>query len=811
MVRRTLAVLVLGLFALPLAAADVPASHKPDPAAVQRYNAGYRYPQAGWIVLHVEGDPYPRGYQHGRLLATEIAAYVRARATESGVKDPANAWGHVRTLTNACFLRKFDREYLEEMKGIADGAADAGAAFNGRRLDLIDIAAINVYIELDCLNPGLRVTPTGLENLKFPRPDPAPPTTPAPPIADPVKKDHCSAFIANGPATADGKIVFGHITMFGLNDGAAVKVWLDVVPKDGARVVMQAFPGGIWSSQDYYLNGNGILLAETTIAQTPYELDGAPLASRARKAIQYADSIDDVVRLLSEKNNGLYTNEWLIGDVKTNEIAMFELGTKKSRLWRSGKDDWFGDTRGFYWGCNNTKDPDVRAEAMRPGAKAGQFRPDFRDTAWQTHFKAGGGKIDADFGRRVFTDPRLALPSSLDAKYTTSDMAKTLSTYAVYGQPTGNVTRPRPDEAANFPEIQPLVPHPWTVLTTAAPPAADGAKPADITDVAAKEPVTVKLRASPEATATVQPAWTGNPTPKADADLWLTAGLAEYAPIAALESAKAGTADARRVEAALYRYRSMWTTAKAAAPKGNDAADRPRLVREQTGYGVTLLALLRRFVGPKEFDAAAAEFTKANDQKPVTADQFLSHLGMATGKDAAGFVKAMKPLDTPAFTTHSFLDDPDRCVIVYGTRDDEAANRNTANVLRTQLTAKGVKATVTTDTDATDEALADRHVILIGRPATNAAATKLAAGLPVKFGTNRVTVGDDVYVNAETLVIAAGAHPKNPRYSAVLVAGLSGAATYLAPEVLAGGTVPAEVLVCPAAGRVQPRVLSKAG
>src|SRR5262249_40941486 len=150
-------------------------------------------------------------------------------------------------------------------------------------------------------------------------------------------------------------------------------------------------PGGIWSGQDYYMNGAGILLAETTISQTPFDLDGIPLVSRTRKAIQYSKSIDDAVRYLSEKNNGLYTNEWLIGDTKTSEIAMFELGTKKTKLWRSSKNEWFGGTAGFYWGCNNCKDPAVRQEVRATDRGWG---PDFRDTAWQAEFKTGNGKID---------------------------------------------------------------------------------------------------------------------------------------------------------------------------------------------------------------------------------------------------------------------------------------------------------------------------------------------------------------------------------------------------------------------------------
>ena len=34
-----------------------------------------------------------------------------------------------------------------------------------------------------------------------------------------------------------------------------------------------------------------------------------------------------MVELLKTRNNGLYTNEWIIGDARTNEIAMLELGT----------------------------------------------------------------------------------------------------------------------------------------------------------------------------------------------------------------------------------------------------------------------------------------------------------------------------------------------------------------------------------------------------------------------------------------------------------------------------------------------------
>src|SRR5262249_11180161 len=81
-VRIPLAGVLLCIFAV-AARAEGPAGgdFKPDPKSVERYGLAYRYPQAGWVVLHIEGEPYERGYQHGRLMAPEIAGNIRCFAT----------------------------------------------------------------------------------------------------------------------------------------------------------------------------------------------------------------------------------------------------------------------------------------------------------------------------------------------------------------------------------------------------------------------------------------------------------------------------------------------------------------------------------------------------------------------------------------------------------------------------------------------------------------------------------------------------------------------------------------------------------
>src|SRR5438105_4335512 len=139
--RKLILPFLVLLVALPaLVTAQSPSDFAGDSAQVLRWQKGYRYPQSGWTVVHLEGEPYERGIQHGRMLASEIAAHLRSFAQIINYKAPNETWKTVRTFSNALFLRKFDKEYLEEMKGIAYGATAAGARFDGRLVDVINVS-----------------------------------------------------------------------------------------------------------------------------------------------------------------------------------------------------------------------------------------------------------------------------------------------------------------------------------------------------------------------------------------------------------------------------------------------------------------------------------------------------------------------------------------------------------------------------------------------------------------------------------------------------------------------------------------------
>jgi hypothetical protein len=664
------------LFALvvscwPLPAQAGPDDFKPDPLSVQwyggqtanrtdnstangvisSYGPAYRYPQAGWIVLHIEGEPYERGYQHGRLLAPEIAAAVRNAATQMSPKSPADGWHSTRTLVNALFLRRYAREYLEEMRGIADGAAAAGARYESRPIDLVDIAAYNCWPEIETLGSALEATPTGLEGIRFPHQQPQ--ARPAP------KPMHCSAFAATGPATKDGKVVFGHITMFGLYASYFYNVWLDVKPAKGHRVFMQSYPGGIQSGMDYYYNDAGLLCCETTIGQTRFDIEGLSLASRIREALQYADTIDAAAEILKKANNGLYTNEWLLADIKTNEIAMFELGTHKTRLWRSSKNEWFGGTPGFYWGCNNTKDLQVRLETVasvdgRPANAV--FHPSDRDVVWQQLYEKHKGRIDADFGKEAFTTPPIAAYHSLDAKFTTTDLAKELKTWALFGPPLGRTWQPTQEERQRYADIKPLVSNPWTILHAGRPAPRPADKGYPIADLRQQQdgPRETGDRPNEDRQPPTVPAWHGTLLPAADADTWLATAFADYERLYARARApqqgergrgKDGppSGDRERLGLDLFGWRANYLFGARAG--GEVALDKTRAsvaqadwYRVASGRGVWLVHELRRVLkDDNAFEELMDSFGREHAGKAVTTADFQEHVEKKTGRPWRAF------------------------------------------------------------------------------------------------------------------------------------------------------------------------------
>jgi hypothetical protein len=714
------------------------------------------------------------------------------------------------------------------MKGIADGAAAAGGKFKGRALDLVDIVAVNSEVEADFLDSALQATPTGLEGRVFREPPEGRPRAP--------HADHCSAFAATGPATADGQIVFGHITMFSLFMVRHFNVWLDVKPSRGHRVLMQTYPGGIQSGMDYYMNDAGLLVAETTISQTRFNADGQALASRIRKVLQYADGIDDGVRILTTANNGMYTNEWLFGDTRTGEIAMFELGTYKHKLWRSSRDEWVGGTKGFYWGCNNAKDQAVRLETVAStlGNPANVvFHPSARDRTWLRLFGEAKATIDATFGFRAFTTPPLCAAHSCDAKFTTTEMARGLKTWARFGPPLGRTWEPTSTERDRQPGIRPLVANDWTVLT-AEPPPSPGAGAGAAVDLASsakkdadRDPEAGTRDASSRAI--LPPAWHGTLLPASDADIWLAAAFADYEKIVARERAIRHQAKDRalkqpekdRLQLDLFAPRSRYLAA--AARRGGDLAlaDITAVLASDDWYqiaagkGVLLLAALRSTLGDESFFKLMDDFGRAHAGQPVSTDAFRKSAEAAAHGDLERFFRswlteARLPADPGGgfWSIDSFEAEPERALIVYGTVKEADAQREAAEHLQRAIAQRGpnLRVPIQSDQEVSENDLKSHHVLLIGRPDSNGVARRLAEALPLGFGAASFTLRSETYSHPATAVIAAGPNPLDRRYEVVIFAGLSAESTWRVAQQAGDRRSPsAEVWLCAAGTR--PRAL----
>jgi hypothetical protein len=354
---------------LAMAAALISRDPVADPRLKKASRAGER---SGWIQVHLEGSPAEIGFQHGYLLAPEIAENFRVISTEIAHEEKKD-WPFFRRAAQEVFWPRVEQEYRDELNGIVEGLKARGS-----KLDLWDIVALNAWLELpyydawhNKANPG---TTTG---------------------AGPG--DRCSAFVATGSYTKDGRPVIAHNTWTSYASGVRWNIIFDIVPAEGHRIVMDGAPGLIHSGDDFGMNAAGILITETTITGfSSFEPGGVPEFVRARKAMQYAASIDDFARIMKDGNNGGYANNWLVADRKTNEIASLELGLKNIVLQRT-KD-------GYFLGANRPMDPKLTREETDFDPKDKSLSQNARYARWLQLMEQNKGRIDVAAGQRFLAD-----------------------------------------------------------------------------------------------------------------------------------------------------------------------------------------------------------------------------------------------------------------------------------------------------------------------------------------------------------------------------------------------------------------------
>ncbi len=328
---------------------------------------GCRQDANGWIFLHTEGGPFERGFQRGYLTANEIDEFLRTLSYTQEFETGLKPEYFVRAASRL-FKGKVPAEYVEEMRGIAAGMQHAG-----KKATYEQVLYMNGFIDI----------------LWYWWPK----------EKHRIRDDHpgCSAFIATGDATAGGKIVMAHNSWCSYWLGKSANIILDIVPQSGHRILMQTWGPCIYSATDFFITDAGLIGTETTIG----DFDGfnarrVPVFVRARKAMQYADSINEWADILIKDNNGAYANSWLLGDIRTGEIACLELGLKYHSLEKK--------KHGYFTGSNVAENTQIlRLETTATW-------DDIRDVSvsrrvrWNQLMKEHFGRIDVPLARQMLAD-----------------------------------------------------------------------------------------------------------------------------------------------------------------------------------------------------------------------------------------------------------------------------------------------------------------------------------------------------------------------------------------------------------------------
>ncbi|MGH9414029.1 MAG: C45 family autoproteolytic acyltransferase/hydrolase [Terriglobales bacterium] len=465
--RRYLAFLLLGLVALVACSSSGSKAAKPDP----RLAGAYLKPaHDGWYLVHLQGTPGDIGFQNGYLLAPRIEDFLQVVELEQ-THDGHRPWSFFRTQAKNEMWPHIDTEYQQELQGIADGV-DA----HGGHVDVWDITAMNAFEEWSYFLEQWDKDHPQQQTAKADYPDAG---------------EHCSAFVATGAYTQDGKIVLSHNNWSPYMEGSRWNIIYDIVPAHGYHFTMDGVPGVIHSADDFGINSTGIIITETTISDFHgYAFNKIPEFVRARKAMQYASSIQQFAQIMEDGNNGGYANNWLVGDIKNNEIADLELGLKVVTLQTS--------KNGFFVGSNFPVNPKLAKEETTFNLNDKASADNARHTRWLQLMKQYKGKITvADAQKfegdhydvilhKIHPDFRTlcghgdALPAgkgfpanlgAVEGKATDAALAANLSFWAIQGRPCGEgfnaaaFLKTHPQYAWEAPELRNMPGHTWAEFT----------------------------------------------------------------------------------------------------------------------------------------------------------------------------------------------------------------------------------------------------------------------------------------------------------------------------------------------------------
>ena len=228
-----------------------------DHAQLQKIN--------GWQHIKVKGTPYECGFQEGYLLADEYKDALRVyKFMTLETFGMTYEWFAEQALK--LHRDKIPTRWFEELRGMAEGLTAAGIPTTTD-----DMIAWNDWMEITGYwwpqNAGKIMSR---------------------PLMKTHRKEHCSAIVATGSATVDGKPYLGHESFDEFWSGQYFNICKRVEPDDGYAFIMQASaPCMLSSMTDFYVTAAGLNITETTLAGFDrYDDAGMPEWVRIRDAVQ---------------------------------------------------------------------------------------------------------------------------------------------------------------------------------------------------------------------------------------------------------------------------------------------------------------------------------------------------------------------------------------------------------------------------------------------------------------------------------------------------------------------------------------------
>ena len=240
---------------------------------ISNFNLGKKYIKAGITVVHLTGTPYEIGLAHGTLCKREIIEVNKPYFDyyKQFLEEYSDQWSEL----SKTFKKRIPQEYIEEMRGISDGA----------EIDFDKIFFLNALTTISMA-------------------------------------DGCFAF-----AFKDNKskiITFRQIDN-SIKSPLYKKMILYIIkPQKGYGFAAILNPG--WVSGETGINENGITVSENNINIKQTEWNVMPINHLSRVSLQYSESIDDVGRFLRKQK--VYPSRLLFVSSKQS-ASFFEIANQE--------------------------------------------------------------------------------------------------------------------------------------------------------------------------------------------------------------------------------------------------------------------------------------------------------------------------------------------------------------------------------------------------------------------------------------------------------------------------------------------------